>query len=144
MWWRDVLALPERLEIELDGHKSKVSPSAEIARGAILDDSKGPVVIGNNTKVCTGAIIRGPVVIGSDCLIGNNALIRGPVKIGNKSRIGFCTELKQCIIGQRVLLGPQCFVADTRIDDDAYLGAMVRTSNHRLDRLPVSVLESGI
>ena len=143
MWWREVLALGERLEIELEGHRSQISLSAEIAIGAILDDSEGPIVIGDNTTVCAGAIIRGPVIVGCDCLIGNYALVRGPAKIGNHSSIGFSTELKQCILGQRVLIGPQCFVADTRIDDDAYLGAMVRTSNHRLDRLPIAVFESG-
>lgn len=143
MWWRDVLALTERLEAELKGQKSLVSPSAEIATSAILDDSKGPIVIGSNTTVCTGAIIIGPVIIGCDCLIGNNSFVRGPIKIGNKSRIGFSTELKNSIIGQNVVIGPQCFVADTRIDDDAYLGAMVRTSNHRLDHSPISVLEYG-
>lgn len=142
MWWREVLALAERLEIELEGRRSQISLSAEIAIGAILDDSEGPIVIGDNTKVCAGAIIRGPVILGSDCLIGNYALVRGPAKIGDRSRIGFSTELKQCILGQCVLVGPQCFVADSRIDDDAYLGAMVRTSNHRFDHLPIAVFES--
>ena len=143
MWWREVLALTGRLEIELDGRGTQVSPTAEIAISAILDDSEGPIVIGPNTKVCDGAIIRGPVIVGSDCLIGNYSLVRGPVVFGDKSRIGFSTELKRCVIGKRVMVGPQCFIADSRIDDDAYLGAMVRTSNHRFDHLPIAVFESG-
>jgi acetyltransferase-like isoleucine patch superfamily enzyme len=42
-----------------------------------------------------------------------------------------------------VAIGPQCFVADSKIENDAYLGAQVRTSNHRLDKRTVEVLVDG-
>jgi bifunctional UDP-N-acetylglucosamine pyrophosphorylase/glucosamine-1-phosphate N-acetyltransferase len=81
----------------------------------------------------------GPVSIGRDCLIGNNALLRGPLHIGDGVRIGFASELKNALIGDGVCIGPQCFIADSRIDARAYLGALVRTSNHRLDGATVTV-----
>ena len=143
MWWREILAFEDQLEADLAGLRSQVSFSANIAVEAILDDSQGPIIVGANTTICAGAVIRGPVVIGDGCLIGNYAMVRGPARIGNQCRIGFSTELKHCILGDRISIGPQCFVADTRIDDDAYLGAMVRTSNHRLDHHTVTVIESG-
>lgn len=141
MWWREVLSLGERLAAINLGLGSMIDETAIIESGATLDASNGPIIIGAGTKVCAGAIIRGPVFIDNDCMIGNQTLIRGPAIIGMEVKIGFATEVKQAIIGNRVSIGPMCFVADSKIDHDSYLGAMVRTSNQRLDREPVKVLQ---
>ena len=139
MWWREVLSLGERLA----GAAPGVDPSATIEGGAVLDERAGPIQIGARTLVCAGAVLRGPLIIGADCLIGNMAMVRGPSLIGDRVRLGFAVEIKQALIGDGVAIGPQCFVGDSRIDADAYLGAQVRTSNQRLDRAPISVREDG-
>jgi bifunctional UDP-N-acetylglucosamine pyrophosphorylase/glucosamine-1-phosphate N-acetyltransferase len=108
-----------------------------------LDASRGAIAIGERTKICHGAHLQGPLEIGSDCLIGNLAIVRGPARIGNGTRIGFATEIKNAIIEDRVTIGPQCFVADSKIETEAYLGAQVRTSNHRLDKATVKVMVDG-
>jgi bifunctional UDP-N-acetylglucosamine pyrophosphorylase/glucosamine-1-phosphate N-acetyltransferase len=114
-----------------------------VSESATLDASRGPIIIGARSKVCDGAHLQGPVAIGEDCMVGNMAMVRGPVYIGHKVRIGFATEIKSAIIQDRVTIGPQCFVADSKIEHDAYLGAQVRTSNHRLDKQPVKVFHEG-
>ncbi len=136
MWWRDIASLADAMALS-----GSADSTAVIEAGADIDSANGPVVIGQGTRVCAGAILRGPLVIGSDCLIGNRCVVRGPAVIGDGTRIGYATEIKQARIGKRVAIGPMCFISDSRVDDDAYLGAMVRTSNHRLDRKPVSVRE---
>lgn len=143
MWWREVIALSARFAAAVPCRESNIDPTAIIEPGAVLDDSTGPIVIGAGTRVCAGAVIRGPAFIDNDGLIGNAALIRGPVIIGTEVRIGHATEIKQALIGERVSIGPMCFVADSKIDNDAYLGAMVRTSNQRLDRATVTVEHEG-
>lgn len=115
-----------------------------ISETAVIDERKGPVVFGENTQICHGAVLEGPLIIGKNCLIGNHAFIRGCAEIGNDVRIGFCTEIRGSIIGDKVTIGPQCFIADSIIERDTYLGAMVRTSNHRLDRKTVSGFHNGI
>jgi bifunctional UDP-N-acetylglucosamine pyrophosphorylase/glucosamine-1-phosphate N-acetyltransferase len=120
-----------------------VAPSALICDGVVLDSSRGAIVIGERTKICHGAHLQGPLEIGADCLIGNLAIVRGPARIGNGTRIGFATEIKNAIIEDRVTIGPQCFVADSKIESEAYLGAQVRTSNHRLDKATVKVMVDG-
>lgn len=140
MWWREIDAQPSPCSTCDAPRCLHVDESATIASDAILDTSAGPIVVGARTCICSGANIRGPVCIGDDCLIGNLTLVRGPATVGNGSRIGFATEIKNSIIGERVAIGPQCFVADSKVEDDAYLGAQVRTSNHRLDRQNVAVL----
>ncbi len=138
MWWELLL---QQAEILGGGFTPYRDPSATIADTAIL---RGEVSVGKNTVICAGAFIQGPVQIGDDCLIGSNAMVRGPLTIDSESRIGFAAELKGSIIGKKVMIGPMCYVGDSVIDDEAYLGAMVRTSNHRLDRSTVSVMHKGV
>lgn len=99
----------------------------------IIDESAGEVVIGANTRICHGVVIQGPVVIGANCLIGNYAFIRPGTVINNGVKIGFATEIKNAVIEAEAMIGPQCFIADSVVASQAYLGAQVRTSNHRLD-----------
>jgi bifunctional UDP-N-acetylglucosamine pyrophosphorylase/glucosamine-1-phosphate N-acetyltransferase len=144
MWWRELQAISTSVpEFSSPGELLTVDPTADIADGAILDATRGPIIIGAGTKICHGAYLQGPIVIGSDCLIGNVAIVRGPTRIGDGTRIGFATEIKNAIIEERVAIGPQCFVADSKIENDAYLGAQVRTSNHRLDKATVKVMADG-
>lgn len=140
MWWRELAAQRPPCEACGTGDCLHVDASAIVAPDAVLDTDSGPIVVGARTRIAAGAHIRGPAFIGNDCLVGNLALVRGPVTIGNGSRIGFATEVKNAIIGERVAVGPQCFVADSKLEDGAYLGAQVRTSNHRLDRRTVEVM----
>jgi len=143
MWWREIDSLAETVAAWAAMAPRPRAASAVIEDGAVLDESAGPIVIGERSKICAGAVLRGPIVIGDDVLVGNYAMIRGPALIGNRVLIGFAVELKQVFIADRVSIGPQSFVADSRIDEGAYLGAQVRTSNQRLDRKPVSVRHQG-
>lgn len=142
MWWRDVHS-PGRGPANTEASLRLIDATAQIATGAVLDMRNGPIVVGARTIICRGAHIVGPVVIGADCLIGNFALVRGTTSIGDGSRIGFAAEIKNAIIEERVTIGPQCFVADSKIEQGAYLGAQVRTSNHRLDQRPVEIMLDG-
>lgn len=136
MWWSDLDAMAS----ELVSLRPCIDLRADISPQATL---RGAVHVGAGSRICDGACIEGPVWIGRDCLIGNHALLRGPLCIDDGSRIGFASELKNAIIGRTVSIGPQCFVGDSRIDHRAYLGALVRTSNHRLDGRSVSVHSEG-
>jgi NDP-sugar pyrophosphorylase family protein len=143
VWWRELQAQAHSVSWQTNDQGARIDPSASIAESATLDVSRGPITIGARTRICEGAFIQGPVAIGDDCMIGNLAMIRGPVWIGKGTRIGFATEIKSAIIQDRVTIGPQCFVADSKIEHEAYLGAQVRTSNHRLDKDNVKVLVDG-
>lgn len=144
MWWAELDQLPALIAAEAaQGGRPTVDPTAQVHADAVLDESGGPVLIGPRSVICRGAYIRGPVLIGADCLIGNQAMIRGPLKMADGVRIGFSAELKNAILQSGVAIGPMCFVADSKLEQDAYLGALVRTSNHRLDRATVDVLVDG-
>jgi bifunctional UDP-N-acetylglucosamine pyrophosphorylase/glucosamine-1-phosphate N-acetyltransferase len=143
MWWAEFETLPAEIAAAARSAVHNVDPSAKVHPEALLDDSNGPILIGAGTMVCRGAVIRGPAMIGANCLVGDQAMLRGPVWLGDGTRIGFATELKNAIVGEQVAIGPMCFVADSKLERGAYLGALVRTSNHRLDRANVSVMVDG-
>lgn len=141
MWWKK---LEKTIETVVDANVvSSISPEAQIASTAILNESKGGITIQSGVKVCPGAYIQGPIFIGENTLIGNNTMIRGPSFIGSNVLIGFSAEVKNAVILDDVSIGPMCYVADSFVEAGAYLGAMVRTSNHRLDKKPVSVMVDG-
>jgi UDP-N-acetylglucosamine diphosphorylase / glucose-1-phosphate thymidylyltransferase / UDP-N-acetylgalactosamine diphosphorylase / glucosamine-1-phosphate N-acetyltransferase / galactosamine-1-phosphate N-acetyltransferase len=139
MWWVEIRDLGKRLSAANPGSETQINAEALVEDGAVLDDRDGPIVIGAGTRICAGARLRGPIQIGADCFVGNQSMLRGPVLIGDGVKIGFSTELKQALVGDNVSIGPMCFVADSKVDEGAYLGAMVRTSNHRLDGKDISV-----
>lgn len=114
-----------------------------IAHTAVIDESNGPVWIGHGTRICHGAVLEGPLRVEPDCMIGNYSFIRGASYLGRGVRVGFGTEVKGSLIEDRVTIGPQCFISDSFVSRDVYLGAQVRTSNHRLDRKTVSVLHNN-
>ena len=144
MWWRELQAQDGlRADSASPAERLRVDPTAIIADGVTLDTSRGPISIGARTRICQGAHLQGPIAIGSDCMIGNLAIIRGTTRIGAGTSIGFAVEIKNAIIEERVTIGPQCFVADSKIEADAYLGAQVRTSNHRLEKSTVKVMSDG-
>jgi UDP-N-acetylglucosamine diphosphorylase / glucose-1-phosphate thymidylyltransferase / UDP-N-acetylgalactosamine diphosphorylase / glucosamine-1-phosphate N-acetyltransferase / galactosamine-1-phosphate N-acetyltransferase len=141
MWWIEITQLDRQLSLARG--KCEIAPGAIIEDGAVLDPSHGPLRIAHGARICRGAILQGPGSVGHDTLIGTNAFLRGPFLIESCVRVGFATELKNAIVRSSASIGPMCFIADSLIEQDAYLGAMVRTSNQRLDRRPVSVIHNG-
>jgi len=136
MWWN---RLQKSADILLT-LSSSIDPTAKINPTAVIS---GPVSIGPGTIIGHGAIIEGPVQIGANCLVGDYTKMRGPTLMGDGSRVGYMCELRNAVLGTGVMVGPQCFVSDSLVEDEAFLGAQVRTSNMRLDFKPVSSMHEG-
>jgi len=96
---------------------------------------KGPVEIGEGTKIERGAEIVGPVVIGEDCVIGQNSriapdsVVESEVRILERARvdgslvyeeteIGVGSHLDNCIVAEKCKVG-----SDVNIHEMAMIGA---------------------
>ncbi len=141
MWWNEIADLERHLSWQ--ARDWDISPDAIVEEGAILDASRGRLQIDRGARICRGAMVQGPGTIGSDALIGANVFLRGPFVIERGARIGYASEVKNALVRSGACIGPMCFVADSLVEEDAYLGAMVRTSNQRLDRRPIRVFAQG-
>jgi NDP-sugar pyrophosphorylase family protein len=136
MWWKK---LEEKAE-ELRMFGPYIHPEAKVSPLAIID---GPVHIEVGTIIDRFAIIQGPVFIGANCIVGDGTKIRGPSYIGSGARMGRQCELRNTIVGKKAAIGPLSFVCDSIVGEEAYLGAMVRTSNQNLDRSNARSMHEG-
>ena len=142
MWWTEVQAISATVAAH-PALRDGIDETALISADAKIDETDGPVSIAAGVKVCSGAIIRGPVIIGPGSLIGDRSVIRGPAIIGSGVKVGYTAEIKASVVGVGCAIGPLCFVADSVLEPEVYLGALVRTSNHRLDRRTIQSEHDG-
>ncbi|MDP8206823.1 MAG: putative sugar nucleotidyl transferase [Candidatus Electryonea clarkiae] len=73
-----------------------IEAGASVDAGAIIDASKGPVIICNKCRIMPGAFVSGPIVINEGSVIRTGAKIYGPSTIGPACKLG--GEVEDCII----------------------------------------------
>ena len=91
------------------------------------------VLIGKNVNIAETATIIPPVIIGDDAEIRPGAYIRGDVYIGDGCVVGNSTELKNCILLNRVQVPHYNYVGDSILGNNSHLGAGAICSNFRSD-----------
>ena len=84
----------------------------------------GPTIIGEGTEVRPGAFIRGSVLVGRGCVVGNS------------------TELKNCILFDKVQVPHYNYVGDSILGNFAHMGAGSICSNVKSDKTLV-VIKNG-
>lgn len=91
------------------------------------------VLIGKNVNIAETATIIPPAIIGDDAEIRPGAYIRGDVYIGYGCVVGNSTELKNCILLNRVQVPHYNYVGDSILGNNSHLGAGAICSNFRSD-----------
>jgi NDP-sugar pyrophosphorylase family protein len=91
------------------------------------------ILIGENVKIHPSAVIEGPCIIGHGSEIRPNAFIRGSVFIGNDCVIGNSSELKNCILLDKVQVPHYNYVGDSILGYCAHMGAGSICSNLKSD-----------
>ena len=95
---------------------------------------RGPVHIGKNTILRSGAYIVGPVIIGQDCDVGPNCYIRPSTAIGDGCHIGGAVEVKNSIVMRGSKIPHHNYVGDSVIGEGCNFGAGTKVANLRLDK----------
>jgi len=97
---------------EFNGKRPNVAPSAFISEAAYVI---GDVLIGNNSSVWPGAVIRGDcckIEIGENTCVEDNCVVHGDVRIGNGVIIGHGVVVHCNKIGNNVLIGNNATILD--------------------------------
>lgn len=94
---------------------------------------KEDVLIGENVTISPTATIEGPTVIASGTEIRPGAYIRGSVIIGENCVVGNSTELKNCILLEKVQVPHYNYVGDSILGKKAHMGAGSICSNFKAD-----------
>lgn len=101
----------------------------------IADD----VLVGENVKIYSTATIEGPTIIGSGTEVRPGAFIRGSVITGENCVIGNSTELKNCVLLDKVQVPHYNYVGDSVLGNHAHMGAGSICSNLKSDGKPVVI-----
>ena len=107
-----------------------------ILPGVHLFDDR--IIIGINTLVEPGALLKGPVVIGDNCEVRQGAYVRGNCLIGNGCVVGHTTEIKGSIMLDGSKAGHFAYIGDSILGKDVNLGAGTKLAN--LKMIPGSVM----
>ena len=97
------------------------------------------VLVGENVKIYPTATIEGPTVIGSGTEVRPGAFIRGGVITGENCVIGNSSELKNCILLNKVQIPHYNYVGDSILGNKAHTGAGTICSNLKSDGKSVVV-----
>lgn len=96
------------------------------------DDAK--IVIGNNCRIDSSAVIEGPVIIGDNCEIGTHVHIRPYSIIGNGCHIGHGSEVKASIMCCGSKVASLAFLGDSILGFKARVGSGVITANRNFSQ----------
>ncbi|VVB51470.1 Bifunctional protein GlmU [uncultured archaeon] len=133
----DMLNVNEKL---MKDQTFQVSKKAELEEHATL---KGPVSVGEGTRIRSGVYVEGPVLIGKNCDLGPNCYIRPYTVIGDKCRVGNAVEIKNSIIMNHTHVGHLSYVGDSVIGEHCNFGAGTKVANLRFDDGEVHVEIQG-
>lgn len=91
------------------------------------------ILVGENVSIHPNAVIEAPAIIGSGTEIRPGAYLRGNVFCGERCVIGNSTELKHCILMDRVQVPHYNYVGDSILGNRVHLGAGAICSNLKSD-----------
>ena len=91
------------------------------------------VFVGRNVKIYPTATIEGPAIIGGGTEIRPGAFIRGSVITGENCVIGNSSELKNCVLLEKVQVPHYNYVGDSILGNKAHMGAGSICSNLKSD-----------
>lgn len=114
---------------EIKGHILNLT---ETGMEGFTEIKKG-VLVGENVKIHPTATIEAPAIIGKGCEIRPGAFIRGNVITGENCVIGNSSELKNCILLDKVQVPHYNYVGDSVLGNKAHMGAGSICSNLKSD-----------
>ncbi len=91
------------------------------------------VLVGQNVKIYPTATIEAPCIIGSGSEVRPGAFIRGSVITGEGCVIGNSSELKNCVLLDKVQIPHYNYVGDSILGNKAHTGAGTICSNLKSD-----------
>ena len=100
---------------------------------------EGGIYIARSAKVYTSAYLAGPLIIDEGAEVRHCAFIRGSAIVGKGAVVGNSTELKNCLLFDKVQVPHFNYVGDSILGYKAHMGAGAITSNVRSDKKLVKV-----
>ncbi|MBD3250091.1 MAG: NTP transferase domain-containing protein [Candidatus Pacebacteria bacterium] len=118
--------------------RSLRAPTAKISPQAVLNESQGPIYVGEGARIGHQAVISGPAYIGPNSLVGDFCFVRRS-SVEKGAVVGANAELARSILmpGSSFHFG---YMADSILGKNSWVGAGLITANKRLDEKPIRTL----
>ncbi len=124
----------ELVEKDIKINKAQVGEFCSITGNYFIDEG---------TKIHANAVIQGPVLIGKNVEIQSGALIRPGSIIGDNAVVGHASEVKNSILQNKAKVASLAFVGDTILGKSTRIGSGVILANRRFDQKNIEVKIDG-
>ena len=123
---------------EMKINNAKVGEFCSIVGNYFIDEGtvihpnvciQGPVIIGKNVEIQSGALIRPGSIIGDNCSVGHGSEVKHSILI-NKSKVASLAFVGDTILGKSTRIGSGVILANRRFDQK---NIAVKTSSEKLD-----------
>ena len=106
-------------------------PRLRRGSSAASDAELEPLVIGQRSTVCCGAVVYAGARVGEDVILGDQCQIRERATIGSGSVVGRGSSVDfEAHVGERVLIQTGVYVTGgSLVEDDVFLGPGVQMAN---------------
>jgi len=122
-----------------------IAENVKIYPGVVLDAGEGPIIIDRNAVIRANSVITGPVYIGSESIVRTGADIREETSLGPNCRVG--GEVIGSIFFANANKQHEGFMGQSIVGEWANIGAGTITSNLKNTygevRMPISGTERG-
>jgi NDP-sugar pyrophosphorylase family protein len=97
------------------------------------------IYIARSAKIAPSASLAGPLIVDEGAEVRHAAFVRGSAIVGKGAVVGNSTELKNCLLFDRVQVPHYNYVGDSILGYRAHMGAGAITSNVRSDKRDIAV-----
>lgn len=114
----------EVVEKDLHVNKAEIGEFCSIKGNYFIDEGtvihpnvtiEGPVMIGKNVEIQSGALIRPGSIIGDNCVVGHGSEIKNTI-MQNKSKVASLAFAGDTILGKSTRIGSGIILANRRFD----------------------------
>lgn len=90
---------------------------------------EGPVLIGKNVEIQSGALIRPGSIIGDNCVVGHASEVKNSI-LQNKSKVASLAFVGDSILGKSARIGSGIILANRRFDQS---NIIIKINNEKID-----------
>lgn len=138
--WDVLNSVKEFLNEKIVKPNVKVNKAKEVGEFCSI---KGNYFIDEGTVIHANVCIEGPVMIGKNVEIQSGALIRPGSIIGDNCVIGHCSEIKNTILQNKAKVASLAFVGDSMLGTSTRIGSGIIVANRRFDQGNIDVKING-
>ncbi|MBF6058785.1 bifunctional UDP-N-acetylglucosamine diphosphorylase/glucosamine-1-phosphate N-acetyltransferase GlmU [Thiomicrorhabdus heinhorstiae] len=136
----EVLGVNDKLQLQdLERQYQRLMTNELMTQGVTLIDAsridiRGSVQAGQDVQIDVNVIFEGEVVLGDNVRIGANCILKN-VSIAANSEIHPFSHLEECVIGEKVSIGPYARLRPgTELADEVRIGNFVETKKAKIGK----------